>query len=124
MITLESQSYCTMTCVGDGTKNCGGTFGSIAVYAMFPASSLKGLTLLVHDGTKQDMAGQSPAKDAMTGDAVYVDLVVGAFECTTASPKCELDGNMPPVEITIDYGDGSGYAEWTRENTQVKIKRI
>ena len=27
---------------------------------------------------------------------------------------------MPPVEMHVDYGDGSGSAMWSRENTQVR----
>ena len=45
---------------------------------------------------------------------------MGDYYCHAANPNtCSSPaGNLPPVKITVDYGDGSGSAIWTRENTQ------
>ena len=39
-----------------------------------------------------------------------------AFTCEKDSHECfSAASAMPPLKITVDYGDGSGSAVWTRE---------
>ena len=43
--------------------------------------------------------------------------------CTMAAADatsigCQNDGSTPPVEIIVDFGDGSGEQKWERENIQ------
>ena len=45
---------------------------------------------------------------------------MGDYYCHAANPDTcsSAAGNLPPVNISVDYGDGSGVALWTRENRQ------
>ena len=36
----------------------------------------------------------------------------------SARIDCQNDGSTPPVEIIVDFGDGSGEQKWERENIQ------
>ena len=45
-------------------------------------------------------------------------LKFGVYECfhyPGSSRRCEFEGNKPPVDIFIDYGDGSPIATWTKD---------
>ena len=37
---------------------------------------------------------------------------------TSPTKDCQNDGSTPPVEIVVDFGDGSGEQKWERENIQ------
>ena len=72
---------------------------------------------------------------------VYLDVMAGNFTCSnfipcdpnpandkfdcdgnvgtdTSNPTCAASGtgDLPPLEIIVDYGDGSGANTWTRGN--------
>lgn len=110
--------FCTHTCPGDGAKICGGPYGAISIYPNFPANSMAGLNMTIKTSQGESVTGIEPEYDVLTGDIVYAELTFGAFTCNSASPTCRLGDDLPPAEIFIDYGDGSGIAQWTRENTQ------
>ena len=41
------------------------------------------------------------------------------WNCHASKPTCVQENqDLPPVEIHVDYGDGSGIATWSRENKQ------
>ena len=49
-----------------------------------------------------------------------MNVTMGDYYCHAANPDTcsSAAGNLPPVTIKVDYGDGSGVATWTRENRQ------
>ena len=62
--------------------------------------------------------GDSPAHNTLTGETIYLEVTIGSYVCKSATPTCLIGSDMPPVEIQVDYGDGSGISTWTRENAQ------
>jgi hypothetical protein len=54
----------------------------------------------------------------LTGEDFLMEITFGVFVCNTVNPTCLVSGSMPPVEVFVDFGDGSGIAHWTRENAQ------
>ena len=72
---------------------------------------------------------------------VYLDVMAGSFKCSNyipcagtpakndfdcaasgglgtnnSNPTCQSGTDLPPLEILVDYGDGSGPNTWTRGN--------
>ena len=55
-----------------------------------------------------------------------IDVAIGGnnFLCTaTDFSTCGL-GAVPPVQITVDYGDGSGSQVWTHDNQLNVFKHV
>ena len=117
MTEVEKADFCKLTCPGDGGKICGGDYGAISVYPNFPALSMAGLTITAKDKDAKDLSEPNPEANMTTHVTVYIDVGIGDYTCSTESPTC-INGFLPPVVIDVDYGDGSGIAQWTRESAQ------
>ena len=119
-VSSQSPPFCSLTCPGDGSKICGGPRGAISVYPNFPADYLKGLDFTATTATGiLNVDGDAPDHNLLTGQEVYLNVTFGYFYCHASKPNCiSLAGDLPPVTILVDYGDGSGIALWSRENPQ------
>ena len=119
-MNVLDHEFCNITCTADELYICGGPRGAISVYPNFPADSLDGVTVTAKNVMGRFVNGTEPEYHLLTGDEVYLNVSIGDFYCHAANPlTCSSGGGfLPPARIFVDYGDGSGQAEWTRENTQ------
>ena len=116
------EEFCNVKCPADESKFCGGngTHGAISVYPNFPADSMAGVGVTAKNVMGLTVNGSDPEHNLLTGEELYLNVSMGDYYCHAANPDTcsSAAGNLPPVNITVDYGDGSGIAKWTRENTQ------
>ncbi len=119
MEAVDAPTFCNETCA-DTTNLCGGAHGAITVYTGYPASAMKPLTVEAADAVTsgEDVNSINGTKTPLTTDTVFLTVTIGEYECTTSNPDCDLTNILPAVDIYVDYGDGSGTVQWTRENAQ------
>ena len=114
----DRETFCNQMCTNEASV-CGGPYGAISVYSGFPNNSISGLSMTAKNSRGKTVNGTEPEYNVLIDDEVYLELTFGSFYCHASKPTCVQENqDMPPVEIHVDYGDGSGIATWSRENKQ------
>lgn len=100
---------CNITCPGNPTEKCGGVDGSItlAEFSASPATSMS-VTFLGNGNPITETSWIS------TNLELEMTTTIGVYVCSSTNVDCNDSGNIPPLEILVDYGDGSGTALWTQ----------
>ena len=113
---------CSAACDVGGAA-CGGLKGALSVYqyAALSTAGIDAASTVVYNAAGIDVATE--ANTVKTGETVYLNMFQGAFECTAYGDiedkiACKYGttpyaDEQPPLEISMDWGDGSGQQFWT-----------